>query len=370
VRSAAEPGDPEDLHGLLPVPGGQVVITPRDAAGPHPEWPIEVDILDPQESLAFLKRRLAGIRDPDANELAASLGDLPLALAQAVNWLTGTAMTVSEYVQTLGQYPHELLSEGVPSSYPLPVAATYSHSFEQIRRDPLPAFKLLQLCAFFGPDPISVPVLAREAGLADEVLPVTRDSIELNRAIRLLRRHALIQVDRTGSQLWVHPLVKAILRERMTAGQPAEATPAVHRVRSGAVGDDVVVDGPLHHAIVAMDVVGSGVRDDVLQRAMRDDLRRIVCEVLRRQSLDPAQIPHTDLGDGVRLIVPAHVTPVALLDPLVANLASALRRHRWTSSDYARLRLRVNVHMGFLQRDADGWNGVPLVEWGSMLYAM
>jgi hypothetical protein len=66
---------------------------------------------------------------------------------------------------------------------------------------------------------------------------------------------------------------------------------------------------PVHHTVVAMDVAGSGHRDDLLQLRMRADLRAIVAETLAAQSLDVAALHHTDLGDGIRLIAPASISP-------------------------------------------------------------
>src|SRR2546421_4435092 len=122
---------------------------------------------------------------------------------------------------------------------------------------------------------------------------------------------------------------------------------------------------PVHHTIVAMDVVGSGARDDMLQLRMRADLREIVSDALT--GVPTGEVG--DLGDGVRLIVPAQVSPALLLDPFVPKLATALRNHRRAMSDQARLRLRVAVHMGLLHRDTTGWTGGPLVICARMLDA-
>src|SRR5438046_2554770 len=84
---------------------------------------------------------------------------------------------------------------------------------------------------------------------------------------------------------------------------------------------------PVHYTIVAMDVAGSGGRDDLLQLRMRADLREIVADTLATRSLDLATLTHTDLGDGIRLMI-AGVSPAVLLDPFVPNLATALRQHR------------------------------------------
>ena len=126
---------------------------------------------------------------------------------------------------------------------------------------------------------------------------------------------------------------------------------------------------PIHHTIVELDVTGSGRRNDQLHLRMRADLRAIVADVLAMQRLDPDTIDRTDLGDGVRLVIPAHISPHALLDPFIPNLAAALRAHRATVINAARLRLRVAVHMGLLHRDVDGWAGAPLVHCARLLNA-
>jgi hypothetical protein len=124
---------------------------------------------------------------------------------------------------------------------------------------------------------------------------------------------------------------------------------------------------PLHATIVAFDVERSSGRDDQLALRMRADLRDMVAEALRRQSLDPHIIDTTDLGDGLRLVVPGQVPPSVLLDPFIGNLASILRAHRKAAAPSARLRLRVAVHMGLLQRDNAGWSGRALVHCARLL---
>ncbi len=127
---------------------------------------------------------------------------------------------------------------------------------------------------------------------------------------------------------------------------------------------------PIHYTVVEMDVAGSGGRDDQLQLRMRADLRRIIDDTLARQSLDPRGLYRSDLGDGLRLIVPPTISPRCLIDPFVPNLTGELRTHRKASSPAARLRLRLAVHMGLLHRDTDGgFAGQPLVHSARLLAA-
>ncbi|WP_238009398.1 DUF6430 domain-containing protein [Dactylosporangium sp. AC04546] len=126
---------------------------------------------------------------------------------------------------------------------------------------------------------------------------------------------------------------------------------------------------PVHCTIVSIDVAGSAGRDDQLLLRMRADLQQLITHTFTLQGLDPAGVDVEDLGDGVRIVVPAEVTPVRLLDPFVPHLAAALREHRKVTAEAARLRLRVAVHMGLLHRDAAGWAGEPLVHSARLLDA-
>lgn len=117
---------------------------------------------------------------------------------------------------------------------------------------------------------------------------------------------------------------------------------------------------PISHTIVAMDVVGSGSRDDQLLLRMRADLRQIVAATLAAQSLDLSSLETHDLGDGLRFLVPALVSPRALLDPFIPQLDQALGAHRRASSEAARLRLRVSIHHGLVHDDEGHSAGEPL----------
>lgn len=127
---------------------------------------------------------------------------------------------------------------------------------------------------------------------------------------------------------------------------------------------------PFHHTIVATDVVGSSARHDQLQLKMRDDLRGVLERTLRRQDLELADLAPSDLGDGFRLHAPAVVSPLAMVSPFVDNLVTELRIHRQSANERSRLRLRVAIHMGLLNREAHGgWAGVVLSECARLLDA-
>lgn len=133
--------------------------------------------------------------------------------------------------------------------------------------------------------------------------------------------------------------------------------------------ETVPVSRPTHHTVVSIDVARSGGRNDLLQLRMRADLRTVIETSLAHQGLGLIHLHTEDLGDGFRLIVPAGISPSAMLDPFVPTIAHLLRGHRMATRDTARLRLRVAVHMGLLHHDGHGWAGQPLVHTARLLNA-
>ena len=83
--------DPADITGWLPGGGGHVLITSRERHWDEIAAPVEVDVLARAESVAILQDRVAGLPGADADRLAAELGDLPLAIAQAAGFMAGPA---------------------------------------------------------------------------------------------------------------------------------------------------------------------------------------------------------------------------------------------------------------------------------------
>ncbi len=113
---------PGDLAGWLPG-GGHVLITSRQHRWAQVAAPVEVDVLARGESVAMLAGRVGGLAEADAGRLADALGDLPLALAQAAEYLAETGMGAAEYLALLRTRTREILDQGHPVSYPMSLAA-------------------------------------------------------------------------------------------------------------------------------------------------------------------------------------------------------------------------------------------------------
>jgi hypothetical protein len=151
--------DPESLSPHLPQGNGHVIITSRNPAWSHLAMPLEVDAFSREESVEHLLRRVPGLSPESAAEVAALLGDLPLAVELASAWLETTGMPVDEYVSLLRTHLAAWLADSQPSDYPLPAAATWQVSIERLNREWPAAVRLLELCSCFAPEPISMRLL-------------------------------------------------------------------------------------------------------------------------------------------------------------------------------------------------------------------
>ena len=216
---------------------GHVIVTTRNSAWSTVAEPLEIDVFSRNESLDLLRRRVPGLSVEDATEVAELLGDLPLAIEQASAWLAETGMSTKEYVNQLKSHLVAQLDQSQPSDYPTTVAATFRLSFGRLRQRSPGAARLLELCAYFSPDPISLSLIYSDE-MIDSLLsrdPRLQERSVLAVLIRDLTRFSLAKIDRGSNTLEVHRLVQAVVRAQMPGQQYREDTAhEVHRVLVGA----------------------------------------------------------------------------------------------------------------------------------------
>src|SRR5918995_1068308 len=78
---------PADVAGYRPGGAGHVLITSRSPGWGALGGRLEVDVLTRAETIALLRARIPGMEVELADQLAAELGDLPLAAAQAAGYM-------------------------------------------------------------------------------------------------------------------------------------------------------------------------------------------------------------------------------------------------------------------------------------------
>ncbi|WP_435972168.1 tetratricopeptide repeat protein [Streptomyces sp. Qhu_M48] len=237
--------DPADMHGWWPPAGrhGRVLVTTRRreaALTGQGRRLVTVGLFTPREAAAYLTAVLAPYDEAsteDIDGLAADLGHLPLALAQATAYIIDTGLTCASYRALLGDRIRKL-SDLLPESGALPddqtatAAATWSLSLEradQIRPVGL-ARPMLQLAALLDPGGIPATVLTSRPALThlaghrtlsgtddpSQPAPVSAEDAVL--ALRALHRLGLVDhaPDVPHQAVRVHQLIQRATRDSLT----------------------------------------------------------------------------------------------------------------------------------------------------------
>jgi hypothetical protein len=114
--------------------------------------------------------------------------------------------------------------------------------------------------------------------------------------------------------------------------------------------------------VFVLDVAGYGLRtvperDDVQRR-----LRQLVVAMLAEcgLTLDMRVVDHQWTGDGINGVLPPDIDPPAVLSSLVRSLAANLRADNARHAD--RIRLRMAIGVGIIERRAAGFGGPVIVD--------
>jgi DNA-binding CsgD family transcriptional regulator len=118
----------------------------------------------------------------------------------------------------------------------------------------------------------------------------------------------------------------------------------------------------IYRAMFAVDVTSFSARADAHQHYLRESLYRMLTNAFERSGIPRDGSHWEDRGDGVLVLLPPAPAASLLLDPLVLELSAAIRRHNQIVTDAVRLRLRMAVHAGYVQRDRYGFAGQAVVK--------
>ncbi|HZR55013.1 MAG TPA: FxSxx-COOH system tetratricopeptide repeat protein [Streptosporangiaceae bacterium] len=228
---------PEQLEPFLPGGPGHVLVTSRNPVWSRVAEPVEIDVFARAESIEHLRRRVPSLSDANAGMVADKLGDLPLAIEQAGAWLAETGTSAAAYIKELDTQLTSVLALNQPTDYPVPVAATWRVSFERLRAHSPAAARLMELCAYFAPEPISLQLLYSDE-MIQSLVPLDdrlKERIVLGQLTRQITRFALAKVDQGSNSFQVHRLVQAVIRDQMKdVRERDDAMHEVHRVLVGA----------------------------------------------------------------------------------------------------------------------------------------
>jgi Tfp pilus assembly protein PilF len=213
--------EPAAIHAYLPrTPHGHIIITSRHFGWGEIARAITVPVF-PRDEAVKLLLDVTQKSDSDresresAGVIAQTLGDLPLALAQAAAYIEATGLDLSAYVQRLQTHLEALLRRGASSpEYPATVATTWTMAFAALQDTQPAALSLLKLCAFFAPEDIPEALVREHASVLPAPLDaVVTDDLHWDEALVALRHYALMEGGQTT--LAVHRLVQAITRDRL-----------------------------------------------------------------------------------------------------------------------------------------------------------
>jgi hypothetical protein len=209
--------DRDQLAPWLPDGTGHLLITSR-----NPNWTgvaqtVDVDVFARSESIGLLRVHLPQLSEADADRLAEALGDLPLAVGQAVDVLAETRLPIDVYLRELEAHAGDLMNEGrPPAGYPVPLAATVRLTAGRLHAADLAAGELLYLCAQLGPEPIPIDLFTAHPDLLPPPLrEVARRPVAFGRVVAQLGRFGLARLTDSGPVL--HRLVQAVLRDADTS---------------------------------------------------------------------------------------------------------------------------------------------------------
>ncbi|WP_345075190.1 FxSxx-COOH system tetratricopeptide repeat protein [Phytohabitans flavus] len=211
--------DPNLIREFIPSGHGDVIITTPGQEWAREAWTLDVNVFERAESVELLARRVTTLSPPDANEIAEKLGDLPLAVEQAATWLATTAMTARSYLELLDEHLPRILNEPPPPGYPHPAANTWRLSQERLRESNPAAAYLLELFAFFAPEPIPTRLLD-SPGMIEALVafdPRLRDPLLHGALIRDINRFGLARVDPAIPAIRIHRLVQSVVRSDLAA---------------------------------------------------------------------------------------------------------------------------------------------------------
>ncbi|CUU59250.1 NB-ARC domain-containing protein [Parafrankia irregularis] len=216
-------GSAEALRRWLPAaPTGHVLLTSR-----APQWgalatPVDVDVFDTDDALAFLTRRVPDLTEATTpgparrlgTSLIEELGGLPLALEQAAAYLEATGTTPDRYLHAFRSRRTTMLAQGKDLAYDGTIDTCWSLALERLNTHNPDAAWLLTLTAHLGPDPIPLAWLTPEFLTRPTTSTDSTLGPDLDTLVGDLRRYSLIRRDKHHIQ--IHRLVAAVVRARTT----------------------------------------------------------------------------------------------------------------------------------------------------------
>ncbi|WP_157437376.1 FxSxx-COOH system tetratricopeptide repeat protein [Actinoplanes subtropicus] len=230
----------DDIRGFLPSVGGNVIVTSRDPAWSHGSgnMGLEVPDFDLAEAIQFLRKRDGQMTGHQAGEVTQRLGRLPLALEGFAALRLATEQSWDDLLAGLDDPEPQLLSsaDAEPAHYPYTVAAALQIALDRLDTANPAAVLVFELFAWFGSEPVSIPLLRR--GAAGDVSPRLRrtlsNPIELRRAVQDINKFGLGRLHTEDQRIEVQPLMRLALRDALSGEDQERARQNVQEILTAA----------------------------------------------------------------------------------------------------------------------------------------
>lgn len=186
----------------LPSVGACQVVITSTVRGSQLGHDVPMEVFSPGASSRFLRETTGLDDDPAAAELAAEVGHLPLALAQAAARIRAARWSFAKYLENFRKFPAEkYLSRRDGDPYPLGAATAILMALE-----PFQDSGLVRILSVLSPDGVSRQVLGDSADDA------------------LVALHEASLVEFAGdSSVLMHRLVQRVIRDQGSGVSPAVA---------------------------------------------------------------------------------------------------------------------------------------------------
>jgi tetratricopeptide (TPR) repeat protein len=203
-----------DIRSLLPTQGsGHIIVTSRDPRWAEDTMMLSVPPLAREEAVSFLLDRTGHEDRAAAEELAKTLGDLPLSLQQAAAYIEERGIAYSQYLDLLAQQRSSDDAAVEAFSHHQTIKATWKIAIDAVTAQSAVAASLLLLCAHLDPTGIPISLLDHGATVLPDPLRTLVDNRRaLDDNFLLLRQYSLVQIKE--DTVSINPMVCSILRQQ------------------------------------------------------------------------------------------------------------------------------------------------------------
>jgi tetratricopeptide (TPR) repeat protein len=238
--------DLSQVEDLLPEGSGHVLITTltQDWASSGSVSEIPIKPFTRPESIAYARRRAPRLTEREADQLADSVQDLPLLLAQTAAWLAANTMSAKEYVALIRRGEASQIAIRISDDYPMGFQTSWSITLNTLEETNPEAVELLNLFALFSPETIPARLLqaAHPSDLPEHLAALAGDPIRWHTALRRLSEATAVHIDYVESSetepyvdnVSMHRLYHSFLTSTLTEERRESLSATACEVLAGA----------------------------------------------------------------------------------------------------------------------------------------